>query len=75
MGYINSRSIAKMLGCPTQPIFSQFPSMEELKQGIHNFACQKFEHDVFCDDNSDSFMRSSYLKVTDLAKNQKKFLN
>ena len=71
MGYINSRSIAKMLGCSTQPIFSQFPSMEELRQGIHNFACQKFEHDIFCDANSDSFMRSSYLKVTDLAKNQK----
>ncbi|OCA96679.1 TetR/AcrR family transcriptional regulator [Clostridium beijerinckii] len=68
---VNSRSIAKMLGCSTQPIFSQFPSMEELKQGIHDLACKKFEHDVFCQDNSDSFMRSSYLKVIDLAKNQK----
>ncbi|WP_270562852.1 TetR/AcrR family transcriptional regulator [Clostridium beijerinckii] len=68
---VNSRSIAKMLGCSTQPIFSQFPSMEELKQGIHDLACKKFEHDVFCQENSDSFIRSSYLKVIDLAKNQK----
>ncbi|WP_234122444.1 TetR/AcrR family transcriptional regulator [Clostridium hydrogenum] len=68
---VNSRSMAKMLGCSTQPIFSQFPSMEELKQSIHDLACQKFEHDVFCDTNLDSFMRSSYLKVINLAKNQK----
>lgn len=68
---VNSRSIAKMLGCSTQPIFSQFPSMEELRQGIHDLACEKFEHDLFCNANSDSFMRSSYLKVINLAKNQK----
>lgn len=68
---VNSRSIAKMLGCSTQPIFSQFPSMEELRQGIHDFACQKFEEDVLCCVDSDSFMLSSYLKVINLAKNQK----
>lgn len=68
---VNSRSIAKVLGCSTQPIFSQFPSMENLRQGIHDFACEKFEQDVLCNVNSDSFMRSSYLKVTNLAKNEK----
>lgn len=68
---VNSRSIAKMLGCSTQPIFSQFPSMEELRQGIHDFACQKFEEDVLCCVDSDFFMLSSYLKVINLAKNQK----
>jgi len=65
---VNSRSIAKMLGCSTQPIFSQFPSMEELRQGIHNYASQKFEQDVSCWADSDSFMLSSYLKVTNLPK-------
>lgn len=68
---VNSRSIAKMLGCSTQPIFSQFPSMEELRLGIHDSACQKFEHDVLCYADSDSFMLSSYLEVINLAKNQK----
>ena len=68
---VNSRSIAKIIGCSTQPIFSQFPSMEELRQAIHNLACKKFEQDVLCNTNSDLFMRSSYLKVINLAKNQK----
>lgn len=68
---VNSRSIAKMLGCSTQPVFSQFQSMEELRQGIHNYASQNFEQDILCMADSDSFMRSSYLKVTDLAKKQK----
>lgn len=67
---VNSRSIAKMLGCSTQPIFSQFSSMEDLRQEIHDFACQKFEQEVLNCDDTDSFMRSSYLKVTTLAKNQ-----
>lgn len=68
---VNSRSIAKMLGCSTQPIFSQFPSMEELKQDIHDLACQKFEQSVLCYVDSDSFMLSSYINVINLAKNQK----
>jgi len=68
---VNSRSIAKMLGCSTQPIFSQFPSMEELKQDIHDLACQEFEQSVLCYVDSDSFMLSSYLNVINLAKNQK----
>lgn len=68
---VNSRSVAQMLGCSTQPVFSQFQSMEELRQGIHNYASQKFEEDILCWSDSHSFMRSSYLKVTDLAKKQK----
>ena len=68
---VNSRSIAKIIGCSTQPIFSQFPNMEELRQAIHNLACKKFEQDVLCNTNSDLFTRSSYLKVINLAKNQK----
>ncbi|MEM1483487.1 TetR/AcrR family transcriptional regulator [Oscillospiraceae bacterium PP1C4] len=68
---VNSRSIAKKLGCSTQPIFSQFPSMEELRQSVHNYACQKFEQDVLCNTGLDSFIRSCYLKVTNLAKYEK----
>lgn len=68
---VNSRSIAKMLGCSTQPIFSQFPGMEELRRGIHDVACQKFEQDVLFYADSDSFMLRSYLEVINLAKNQK----
>ena len=35
---INSRNIATALGCSTQPIFSNFESMEELHQAVLNAA-------------------------------------
>ena len=31
---INARSIAMALGCSTQPVFSNFPTMEDLKQAV-----------------------------------------
>ena len=68
---VNSRNIAKLLGCSTQPVFSQFPSMEELRQSVHNYTCQKFEQDVLCISDSGPFIKSSYLKITNLAKNEK----
>ena len=33
-GAINARSIASALGCSTQPIFSNFSSMEELEESV-----------------------------------------
>lgn len=33
-GAINARSIARTLGCSTQPIFSNFKSMEELEEAV-----------------------------------------
>ena len=68
---VNSRSIAKTLRCSTQPVFSQFPTMTELRQGVHDYACRKFEQDVLYDAASGSFIQSSYLKVTELAKEEK----
>ena len=67
---VNSRSIAKVLHCSTQPVFSQFPGMEELRQNIHDFACDKFETDVLFNPLPGSFLRSSYCKVINLANEQ-----
>ena len=39
---INARSIASALGCSTQPIFSNFDSMEELEQSVLNAAFEKY---------------------------------
>ena len=35
---LNARSIAAALNCSTQPIFSNFPTMEELKEAVSQFA-------------------------------------
>jgi AcrR family transcriptional regulator len=37
-GAINARSIASMLGCSTQPVFSNFDTMEELREATIAFA-------------------------------------
>lgn len=40
---LNARSIANALSCSTQPIFSNFASMEDLKAELLNDARQKYE--------------------------------
>ena len=41
-GSINARSIAGALGCSTQPIFSNFSSMEELEGEVISLAYQRY---------------------------------
>jgi AcrR family transcriptional regulator len=67
---VNARSLAAELGCSTQPIFSQFPTMEELKQCLHDQACEMFEQEVIDRPDPGSFLRSSYLKVVHLARDR-----
>jgi len=43
---VNSRNIAKELSCSTQPVFSQFATMEELRKGVFDYACDKFVEEV-----------------------------
>lgn len=67
---VNSRSLASLLNCSTQPIFSQFPTMESLRINVHDYACAKFENEVLKSKDSDNFFRESYLSVISLAKNE-----
>lgn len=46
IGQVNCRAIAKKLGCSTQPVFSRFPNMDELKEEIFNYACDKLEKSI-----------------------------
>lgn len=41
-GALNARAIAKKLGCSTQPIFSNFKSMEELRYEVLVYAAEVF---------------------------------
>lgn len=36
--HVNARSLASALGCSTQPVFSRFATMEELKKAFHAYA-------------------------------------
>lgn len=42
---VNSRNISKLLSCSTQPIFSCFSTMDELKKSVFNFALKKIVND------------------------------
>lgn len=46
IGQVNCRAIARKLGCSTQPVFSRFPNMDELKEEIFNYACDKLEKSI-----------------------------
>lgn len=35
---VTSRSVAKSVGCSIQPVFSQFPTMEDLRQATFEYA-------------------------------------
>ncbi|MBQ9922065.1 MAG: TetR/AcrR family transcriptional regulator, partial [Clostridia bacterium] len=39
---LNARSIAAALNCSTQPVFSNFQSMEELQREVVNAAYEKY---------------------------------
>ena len=46
MEAVNARSIAKALNCSTQPIFSYFAGMEDLKQALDQRARDSFEESI-----------------------------
>ena len=48
MDAVNARSIAKALNCSTQPIFSYFSGMEDLKKALDQRAWDSFEESVAC---------------------------
>ena len=43
---VNCRAIAKKLGCSTQPVFSRFPNMDELKEEVFKYACDKLQKSI-----------------------------
>ena len=43
---LTSRSLAAAAGCSVQPVFSHFPTMEELRQETFQYACSRFLEEV-----------------------------
>ena len=43
MDAVNARSVAKALNCSTQPIFSYYAGMDDLKNALENKAKETFE--------------------------------
>lgn len=54
MEVVNARSVAKALNCSTQPIFSYFAGMDDLKSALENKASALFEAEIAAAMESDS---------------------
>lgn len=60
--HVNARNISVLLSCSTQPVFSCFPTMMDLRKGIFDFACKKFVADGIAFVNSDN--RTDFLELS-----------
>ncbi|MDD3193689.1 MAG: TetR family transcriptional regulator [Oscillospiraceae bacterium] len=67
---VTSRSVAKSAGCSIQPVFSQFPTMEQLRQATFDFACGKFMDEVLDFEKQPGFFENIVLWTIDLARNR-----
>ncbi len=74
IGQLNCRAIAKKLGCSTQPVFSRFPNMDELKEEVFKYACDKLEKtiaDRLESSNTQSLLEIAVTVLADLARDHK----
>lgn len=67
---VTSRSVAKSAGCSIQPVFSQFPTMEELRQATFDYACSKFVDEVLAFEDQPDFIQKVIVWTIDLARNR-----
>lgn len=67
---VTSRSVAKALECSVQPVFSQFPTMEELRQATFDHACRLFVKELLAFKESPDFFLLAVKWVIDLARNR-----
>lgn len=67
---VTSRSVAKALGCSVQPVFSQFPTMEDLRKAAFDYACGVLVKELSAFEESPDFFMEAVRWVIDLARNR-----
>lgn len=67
---VTSRSVAKAAGCSVQPVFSQFPTMEELRRATFSYACERFVNEVLAFEERPDFFIQAAKWMIDLARNR-----
>lgn len=66
---VNCRAVAAEIGCSTQPVFSRFPNMEELKTAVFHLACNRIEEKILSEE--ENHLEKAVLVLSDLARNHK----
>ena len=69
-GSLSSRNVARAAGCSVQPVFSHFPTMEELRQETYRYACKKCADEVLSIHDGRDLLTVLTDWMLDLAKNR-----
>ncbi len=67
---VTPRSVAKEAGCSIQPVFSQFPTMENLRQETFDYVCKKSVQEVLSFEKYPDYFARTSKWVLDLARNK-----
>lgn len=65
---VTSRSVAKEAGCSIQPVFSQFPTMEILRQETFDYVCKQSVEEVLAFEKYPDYFARTSKWVIDLAR-------
>lgn len=68
---VNSRNVAKELSCSTQPVFSHFPTMEELRKAVFDYACSICVNEILANKSKEDFLSLSTRWYLNLVRNEK----
>lgn len=72
---VTSRSVAKCVGCSIQPVFSQFPTMDKLRQATFDYASETFVKEILSFGEQPDFFTRTTQWVIDLARNKPNLFN
>lgn len=67
---VTSRSVAKAVGCSIQPVFSHFPTMEDLRRATFEYACTKQMEEILAFQHEPDFMTRTNNWLLDLARDE-----
>lgn len=65
---VTSRTVAAASDCSIQPVFSHFPTMEELRQAVFDYACDKFVAEILAFEGMPDFLPRTTKWMLDLAR-------
>lgn len=70
IGAVSSRSVAQAMGCSQQPIYSHFPTMEDLRRETYHYACRQCAAEVLESPENDDFITTLTRWMLNLAENR-----
>ena len=67
---VTSRSVAKSVGCSIRPVFSHFPTMEELRKSTFEYTSSKYMQEILENQDKPDFITQTNIWLLNLARNE-----